>query len=135
MPQQRPPFVQVSLRRDSPISDDFSEPSSQQLQSPDETLTSQRQSSRPRTTSTTSCAKPRMSWFFSHMQDQEIETIYYNQQTRTEKCCCKNCDKTYLCSGGTAAPAKHLMYPAPDSHSLAKGAPQIAKVTNIRSIL
>jgi hypothetical protein len=44
MPQQRLPFVQISLLRDSPISDDFLEPSSQELQSPNKAQTSQRQS-------------------------------------------------------------------------------------------
>jgi hypothetical protein len=69
------------------------------------------------------------------MPDQEIETRYYNQRTGKEEWRCKHCDKTYLCSGGTAAPAKHLMDPPPDGHGLAKGAPRTAKVTNIRSIL
>ena len=69
------------------------------------------------------------------MPDQEIETRYYNQRTGKEEWRCKHCDKTYLCSGGTAAPAKHLMDPPPDGHGLPKGAPRTAKVTNIRSIL
>jgi hypothetical protein len=68
MPQQRLRFVQMSLPRDSPILDDCSEPSSQQLQSSNEAQTSQRQSSRPRTTSTSPCAIPRTSWVFSHIQ-------------------------------------------------------------------
>jgi hypothetical protein len=69
------------------------------------------------------------------MPDQDVETRYYNQRTGKEEWRCKHCDKTYLCSGGTAAPAKHLMDPPPDGHGLAKGALRTAKVTNIRSIL
>jgi hypothetical protein len=62
---KRLPFVQMSLPRDSPISGDFSQPSSQQMQSPNKTLTSQRPSSRPRTRSTSPCVNPRTSWVFS----------------------------------------------------------------------
>ncbi|KAL6406276.1 hypothetical protein AUP68_10447 [Ilyonectria robusta] len=135
MPQQRLRFVQTSQRRGSSISDDFSELSSQQLHDPDESQTSNCQSSRPRTVSRTSLAKPRTSWIFSHIPDEEIETRYYNQQTGKEEWRCKHYDKTYSCSGGTAAPARHLTDPLPDGHGLPKGAPRTAKVINIRTIL
>ncbi|KJZ72187.1 hypothetical protein HIM_08452 [Hirsutella minnesotensis 3608] len=135
MPQPRLPFVQTSPRRGSSISDDVSGLSSQHFNKPDESQTSQCQSSRPRTASTTSSAKPRTSWVFSHMPDEEVETRYYNQRTGKEEWRCKHCDKAYSCSGGTAAPAKHLTDPPPDGHGLQRGAPRTAKVTNIRTIL
>ncbi|KAG8664959.1 uncharacterized protein FPOAC1_012936 [Fusarium poae] len=92
-------------------------------------------SSQPRTVSTTSSTKPRTLWVFSHMPDEEVETRYYNQRTGKEEWFCKHCDKTYASSGGTAAPAKHLMDPPPDGHGLPKGAPRTAKVTTIRTII
>lgn len=69
------------------------------------------------------------------MPDGEIETRYYNQRTGKEEWRCKYCGKTYSCSGGTAAPAKHLTDPPPDGHGLPKGAPRTAKVRNIRTII
>jgi hypothetical protein len=69
------------------------------------------------------------------MPDEEVETRYYNQRTGKEEWRCKHCDKTYASSGGTAAPAKHLMDPPPDGHGLPKGAPRTAKVTTIRTII
>ncbi|KJZ73349.1 hypothetical protein HIM_07353 [Hirsutella minnesotensis 3608] len=69
------------------------------------------------------------------MPDEDIETKYYNQRTGKEEWRCKHCDKSYCCSGGTAAPAKHLTDPPPDGHGLPKGAPRTAKITNIRTIL
>ncbi|KJZ74134.1 hypothetical protein HIM_05666 [Hirsutella minnesotensis 3608] len=135
MPQPRLPFVQTSPRRGSSISDDVSGLSGLHFNKPDESQTSQCQSSRPRTASTTSSAKPRTSWVFSHMPDEEVETRYYNQRTGKEEWRCKHCDKAYSCSGGTAAPAKHLTDPPPDGHGLQRGAPRTAKVTNIRTIL
>ncbi|KAM4061467.1 hypothetical protein HRG_013155 [Hirsutella rhossiliensis] len=103
MPQQRLPFVQTSPRRDSSISDEYSEISSPRLHDPDETQTTECQSSQPRTASINPSAKPRTSWVFSHMPDEDIETKYYNQRTGKEEWRCKHCDKTYCCSGGTAA--------------------------------
>ncbi|KAL6406027.1 putative Transposase-like protein [Ilyonectria robusta] len=132
MPQQRLPFVKWSQRRESSISVDFSEFSSQQLYGLDESQTSK---SRPCTASTTSSIKPRTSWVFSHMPDEEMETRYYNPRTGKEEWRCKHCNRTYACSGGTAAPAKHLMDPPPDGHGLPKGASRTAKVTTIRTIL
>ncbi|KAM4056269.1 hypothetical protein HRG_014616 [Hirsutella rhossiliensis] len=81
MPQQRLPFVQTSPRRDSSISDEYSEISSPRLHDPDETQTTECQSSQPRTASINPSAKPRTSWVFSHMPDEDIETKYYNQRT------------------------------------------------------
>jgi len=69
------------------------------------------------------------------MPDEDIETRYYNQRTRKEEWRCKYCEKTYSCSGGTAAPAKHLTEPPPDGHGLPKGAPRSAKIRTIRTIL
>lgn len=69
------------------------------------------------------------------MPDEEVETRYYNQRTGKEEWRCKHCNKTYSCSGGTAAPAKHLTDPPPDGHGLLKGAPRTARVANIRTIL
>jgi hypothetical protein len=69
------------------------------------------------------------------MPDEGRETRYYNQRTGKEEWRCKHCHKTYSCSGGTAAPAKHLTDPPPEGHGLPKGAPRTAKVTNIRTIL
>ncbi|TVY74496.1 Zinc finger BED domain-containing protein RICESLEEPER 2 [Fusarium oxysporum f. sp. cubense] len=135
MPQQRLSFAQWSQRRESSISGDFLEFSSQQLDDLDVSQKSKCLSSRPRTVSTTSSTKPRTSWVFSHMPDEEVETRYYNQRTGKEEWRCKNCDKTYASSGGTAAPAKHLMDPPPDGHGLPKGAPRTAKVTTIRTII
>lgn len=137
MPQQQLLFVPTLQRKASStgISDGISEPSNQHLRDPDESQISQWQSSQPRTASTTSCAKPRTSWVFSHMPDEEMETRYYNQRTGKEEWRCKHCNKTYSCSGGTAAPAKHLTDPPPEGHGLLKGAPRTAKVTNIRTIL
>ncbi|KAF4332994.1 ribonuclease H [Fusarium beomiforme] len=132
MPQQRLPFVKWSQRRESSISVDFSEFSGQQLHGLDESQTSK---SRPCTASTASSTKPRTSWVFSNMPNEEIETRYYNQRTGKEEWRCKHCDRAYACSGGTAAPAKHLMEPPPDGHGLPKGAPRTAKVTTIRTIL
>jgi hypothetical protein len=90
MPQQRLLFVQTSRRKASSVSDDISELSSQQLC---ESQTSQCQSLRPRTASAASCAKPRTSWVFSHMPDEEIETRYYNQRTEKEEWRCKQAIK------------------------------------------
>ncbi|KAI8404246.1 hypothetical protein FOFC_15741 [Fusarium oxysporum] len=132
MPQQRLPFVKWSQRRESSISVDFSDYSGQHLHSPDESETPK---SRPCTASTTSSIKPRTSWIFSHMPDEEIETRYYNERTGKEEWRCKHCDRTYACSGGTAAPAKHLTDPPPDGHGLPRGAPRTTKVTTIRTIL
>jgi hypothetical protein len=69
------------------------------------------------------------------MPDEEIETRYYNERTGKEEWRCKHCDRTYACSGGTAAPAKHLTDPPPDGHGLPRGAPRTTKVTTIRTIL
>jgi hypothetical protein len=69
------------------------------------------------------------------MPDEEMETRYYNPRTGKEEWRCKHCDRAYACSGGTAAPAKHLMDPPPDGHGLPKGALRTAKVTTIRTIL
>ncbi|KID80838.1 transposase-like protein [Metarhizium guizhouense ARSEF 977] len=138
MPQQRIRFVQTSQPRASSISDDISDDishlTSPQLRDPGESYTSQCESSRPRSASTAS-SKPRTSWVFSHMPDEERETRYYNQRTGKEEWRCKHCSKTYTCSGGTAAPAKHLTDPPPEGHGLPKGAPRTAKVANIRTIL
>ncbi|KAM6513532.1 hypothetical protein FALCPG4_18958 [Fusarium falciforme] len=135
MPQQRLPFGQWSQRRESSISVDVSEFSSRQLNDLDQSQTPKCQSSRPRTASTTSSTKPRTSWVFSHMPDEEMETRYYNPRTGKEEWRCKHCGRAYACSGGTAAPAKHLMDPPPDGHGLPKGALRTAKVTTIRTIL
>ncbi|KAI8396562.1 hypothetical protein FOFC_21110 [Fusarium oxysporum] len=132
MPQQRLPFVKWSQRRESSISVDFSDYSGQHLHSPAESETPK---SRPCTASTTSSIKPRTSWIFSHMPDEEIETRYYNERTGKEEWRCKHCDRTYACSGGTAAPAKHFTDPPPDGHGLPRGAPRTTKVTTIRTIL
>jgi hypothetical protein len=69
------------------------------------------------------------------MPDEEIEMRYYNERTGKEEWRCKHCDRTYACSGGTAAPAKHLTDPPPDGHGLPRGAPRTTKVTTIRTIL
>ncbi|OBS17545.1 hypothetical protein FPOA_26357 [Fusarium poae] len=114
MPQQRLSFAQWSQRRGSSISGDLLEFSSQQSDDLDVSQKSKCLSSQPRTVSTTSSTKPRTSWVFSHMPDEEVETRYYNQRTGKEEWRCKHCDKTYASSGGTAAPAKHLMDPPPD---------------------
>ncbi|KAI8412223.1 hypothetical protein FOFC_08853 [Fusarium oxysporum] len=135
MPQQRLSFAQWSQRRGSSISGDLLEFSSQQSDDLDVSQKSKCLSSRPRTVSTTSSTKPRTSWVFSHMPDEEVETRYYNQRTGKEEWRCKHCDKTYASSGGTAAPAKHLMDPPPDGHGLPKGAPRTAKVTTIRTTI
>jgi hypothetical protein len=135
MPQQRLSFAQWSQRRGSSISGDLLEFSSQQSDDLDVSQKSKCLSSQPRTVSTTSSTKPRTSWVFSHMPDEEVETRYYNQRTGKEEWRCKHCDKTYASSGGTAAPAKHLMDPPPDGHGLPKGAPRTAKVTTIRTII
>ncbi|KAK2926863.1 HAT, C-terminal dimerization domain [Fusarium oxysporum f. sp. vasinfectum] len=135
MPQQRLSFAQWSQRRGSSISGDLLEFSSQQSDDLDVSQKSKCLSSRPRTVSTTSSTKPRTSWVFSHMPDEEVETRYYNQRTGKEEWRCKHCNKTYASSGGTAAPAKHLMDPPPDGHGLLKGAPRTAKVTTIRTII
>ncbi|KAH7471723.1 hypothetical protein FOMA001_g13235 [Fusarium oxysporum f. sp. matthiolae] len=126
------PFVKWSQRRESSISVDFSDYSGQHLHSPDESETPK---SRPCTASTTSSIKPRTSWIFSHMPDEEIETGYYNERTGKEEWRYKHCDRAYACSGGTAAPVKHLMDPPPDGHGLPRGAPRTTKVTTIRTIL
>lgn len=69
------------------------------------------------------------------MPDEDRETRYYNQRTGKEEWRCRHCNKTYSCSGGTAAPAKHLTDPPPDGHGLSRGAPRTSKVVNIRAIL
>ncbi|OWT42367.1 BED zinc finger domain-containing protein [Pochonia chlamydosporia 170] len=135
MPQQRLHFVQTPQRKRSTPSDDLLARSSQQPLDTDESYASQCQPSPPRTGSVASCAKPRTSWIFSHMPDEDIETRYYNQRTGKEEWRCKYCEKTYSCSGGTAAPTKHLTDPPPDGHGLPKGAPRSAKVRTIRTIL
>ncbi|OAQ58045.2 ribonuclease H-like protein [Pochonia chlamydosporia 170] len=135
MPQQRLHFVQTLQRKRSTPSDDLLARSSQQPLDTDESYASQCQPSPPRTGSVASCAKPRTSWIFSHMPDEDIETRYYNQRTRKEEWRRKYCEKTYSCSGGTAAPTKHLTDPPPDGHGLPKGAPRSAKVRTIRTIL
>jgi hypothetical protein len=68
------------------------------------------------------------------MPNEETETRYYNQRTGKEEWRC-NCEKTYSCSGGTGAPAKHLTEPPPDGHGLPKGAPRAAKIRTIQTIL
>ena len=135
MPQQRLEFIQPSQRRASLISDGTSDITTSQLRDPSESHTSQCESSRPRSASTTPCAKPRTSWVFSHMPDEDRETRYFNQRTGKEEWRCKHCNKTYSCSGGTAAPAKHLTDLPPEGHGFLRGAPRTAKVTNIRTIL
>ncbi|KAJ6782950.1 hypothetical protein PWT90_08941 [Aphanocladium album] len=135
MHQQRLHFTPPSLHSDWMTSDGAVVQSSPQLQDQDDSQTSQCQSWRPGSTSTTSGPKPRTSWVFPHMPDGEIETRYYNQWTGKEEWCCKYCDKTYSCSGGTAAPAKHLTDAPPDGHGLPKGAPRAAKVRSIRTII
>ncbi|KFA45512.1 hypothetical protein S40293_10332 [Stachybotrys chartarum IBT 40293] len=132
MSQQRLPFVKRPRRRESSVSVDLSDFSDQQLQDLDESQTSQ---SRPCTASTASATKPRTSWVFCHMPEDDVETRYYNRQTGKEEWRCKHCDRTYACSGGTAAPAKHLMDPPPGGHGLSRGAPRTAKVATIRTIL
>lgn len=131
MPQQRIHFVQTSQRRASSISDDISDLASPQLR--DESYTSQCQSSRPRSASTASRAKP--SWVFSRMPEEGRETKYYNQRSGKEEWRCKHCSGTYTCSSGTAAPAKHLTDPPPEGHGLPKGAPWIANVADMQTIL
>ena len=84
--------------------------------------------------SSTFCPKPRVSWVFSHMPDEDKETRYYNQRTGKEEWRCRHCSKTYSCSGGTAAPVKHLTKPPPEGHGLSRGAPRTSKVVNIRAI-
>ncbi|KAF1730627.1 hypothetical protein CRV24_008696 [Beauveria bassiana] len=69
------------------------------------------------------------------MPDEDRETRYYNQRTGKEEWRCRHCNKTYSCSGGTAAPAKHLTDPPPEGHGLSRGAPRTSKVVNIRAIL
>ena len=69
------------------------------------------------------------------MPDEDREVRYYNQRTGKEEWRCKHCSKTYSCSGGTAAPAKHLTDPPPEGHGLPRGAPRTCKLKNIRWIL
>jgi hypothetical protein len=69
------------------------------------------------------------------MPNEDIETRYYHQRTGKEEWRCKYCDRAYACSGGTAAPGKHLIDPPPGGHGLPKGAPRTAKVATIRTIL
>jgi hypothetical protein len=95
-------------------------------------------STRPHTASTrsiTTNVKRRTSWIFHHMPDEDVETRYYNAQTGREEWRCKHCGKPYSCSGGTAAPAKHLMDAPPSGHGLPQCAPRTAKATSIRDIL
>lgn len=69
------------------------------------------------------------------MPDENAETRYYNERTGKEEWRCKHCDKAYSCSGGTAAPARHLTDPPPDGHGLPKGARRTAKVVKVKTIL
>ncbi|CEJ92863.1 Putative Transposase-like protein [[Torrubiella] hemipterigena] len=135
MHQQRLCFTLPPQQSGSATSDGAVAQSSSHLQDQDNSQTSQCQSWRPDTLSTTSTPKPRTSWVFSHMPDWDIETRYYSQRSGKEEWRCKYCDKTYSCSGGTAAPAKHLTDPPPDGHGLPKGALRTAKVRSIRTII
>ncbi|CEJ82383.1 Putative Transposase-like protein [[Torrubiella] hemipterigena] len=134
MLQQRIPF-QTPRQRASSLSDDVLDTSSQLSDNRNETQTSLCESSQPVTASVISFKKQRLSWIFSHMPDEDVETRYYNQRTRKEEWRCKYCDKAYSCSGRTAAPAKHLTDSHPTGHGLSKGSPRVAKVSNIRTIL
>jgi hypothetical protein len=94
MPQERLPFVQWSHRRESSISGDFLEFSGQQLDDLDVSQKSKCLPTRPPIVSTTSSTKPRTSWVFSYMPDEEVGMRYYNHRTRKEEWRCKHCDKT-----------------------------------------
>ena len=135
MPQQRIDSVPTSQKITPSISEGTSNLTNSQLRDPRESCTSPCESPSPSPVCTGPYPKPRTSWVFSHMPDEDREARYYNQRTGKEEWRCKHCSKTYSCSGGTAAPAKHLTDPPPEGHGLPEGAPRTCKVKNIRSIL
>jgi hypothetical protein len=52
--------------------------------------------------------KQRTSWVFRHMPDPDTQTKYHNKDNR-EEWRCRYCTRTYLTSGSTSGPKKHLI--------------------------
>jgi len=53
-------------------------------------------------------AKPRSSWVYDHMPDEDRETRYVNKKTGNPEWRCKYCPKVYELSGRTTIITKHL---------------------------
>jgi hAT family C-terminal dimerisation region/BED zinc finger len=70
----------------------------------------------------------RHSWVFRHMPDEDMQTKYYNEATKSEEWRCRYCVKVYACSGGTTAPARHLE----DFHEIPKDSARDVTVKNIQ---
>ncbi|OLL26463.1 putative AC transposase [Neolecta irregularis DAH-3] len=101
-------------------SNELLELSSQQFYNTDSTRTSQNTPSEP---PSSSHSKPRSSWVFHHMPDEDIETRYYNKETGQEEWHCRYCTQVYRTSGSTSGPSKHLI----DDHKLKKNDSRNAK--------
>jgi hypothetical protein len=136
MPQQRQkllPFASLTQSgqsgASSPSTDSIEEAGedSKELQS---TPPSPIHPHHPRRSASTK-SKPRFSWVFQHMPDEDTETRYNNEITGKEEWRCRYCPKTYACSGGTGAPSDHLTDPvSKKGHGLPKNSPREAKAKN-----
>lgn len=130
MPQQRLQFqrtdVTRSPRRTSTRSDTRNDPAPQ-LETAESSLALLASS-----TTTPTSARPkekiRTSWVFRHMPDDEMQMKYYNRHTGLEEWRCAYCEKSYLTSGSTSGPARHLI----DFHSIPDGSSRGVKVMNIQ---
>lgn len=81
-------------------------------------------------------SKPRFSWVFKHMPDENIETRYYNEITGKEEWRCRYCPKTYACSGGTGAPSDHLTDPiSKKGHGLQRDSAREVKAKNLQGTI
>jgi hypothetical protein len=74
--------------------------------------------------------KPRSSWIFRHMTNEDMQTKYYDNDGK-EIWKCKYCPSTYLLSGRTSGPAKHVV----GKHSLLAGDGPDARAKRIQSSL
>ena len=52
--------------------------------------------------------QPRHSWVFCYMPDIDIQTKYYNAITGLEEWRCRYYSTTYIISGSTSGPQRHL---------------------------
>jgi hypothetical protein len=64
------------------------------------------------------------------MPDEDITTVYKNKNNQKDEWRCKYCTKTYLLSGGTAAPSAHLTASEPKGHGILLESPRQEKAKN-----
>jgi hypothetical protein len=75
--------------------------------------------------------KIRTSWIFRHIPDEDMQTKYLNPDSGYEEWRCYYCEKTYLTSGSTSGPARHLT----QYHKIPDGSARGIRAMNVQKSL